>query len=308
MNPAGRDLLAPGPGEPESMVVTAETGDRLHYLDWGGTARPALLLVHGLAATAWTWAPVARRLREGARVLAPDLRGHGLSESPRTGYDLTSLAFDALTVLSANGFGDRVGGARAVVAGHGLGALVAATLAVEAPDSVAAVALVDAGWEALEEATGQTAAEYQRSIGDPPEVLASMSAYLADRRGYDPASWDADQERAARSAVDEKHAGHVAPVIRAHALCACVEAMFSYDPRAVFTRLRVPLLIALSESGSADDTQARERRMALDELTAARAAAGLPQPDVRVFAGAGHNLMRYRAAELAAALEGLLGT
>ncbi len=306
MNPIGRDPLAPWPGEPESMVVTVETGDRLHYLDWGGAARPALLLVHGLAATAWSWAPVARRLRGAARVLAPDLRGHGLSESPRTGYDLTSLAFDALTVLSATGYGAGVGGPRAVVAGHGLGALVAATLAVEAPDSVAAVALIDAGWEALEEATGQTADEYQRSIGDPPEVLASMAAYLADRRGYDPASWDADQERAARAAVDEKHAGHVAPVIRAHALRGAVEAMFSYDPRAVLTRIDLPLLIALSESGLADDAQARERRVALDELIAARAAGGRPPPEVRVFPGAGHNLMRYRPAELADALLALL--
>jgi pimeloyl-ACP methyl ester carboxylesterase len=290
------------------MIVTAETGDRLHYLDWGAAARPALLLVHGLAATAWSWAPVARRLRGAARVLVPDLRGHGLSESPRTGYDLTSLAFDALTVLSANGYGAGVGGPPAVVAGHGLGALVAATLAVEAPESVAAVALIDAGWEALEEATGQTASEYQRSVGDPPEVLASMAAYLADRREYDPATWDADQERAARAAVDEKHAGHVTPVVRTHALRAAVEAMFRYDPRAVLTSLDVPLLIAVSESGLADDVSARERRVALDEVIAARGAAGLPPPDVRVFAGAGHNLMRYRPAELSAALRTLLET
>jgi pimeloyl-ACP methyl ester carboxylesterase len=304
----GEPSLAPWPGEPESMLVTAETGDRLHYLDWGTGAAtlPPLLVIHGLGATAWSWAPVARRLRDVTHVLAPDLRGHGLSDSPRNGYDLTDLAFDALTVLSANGYGAGVGGRRAVIAGHGLGALVAATLAVEVPASVAAVALVDAGWEAFEEATAQTAAEFVRSIGDPPEVMASMSHYLADRREYDPASWDADQERAARSAVDEKHAGHVAPVLRPHALRATVEAMFGYDPRAVITRIDAPLLMVVAESGAADDVQARERRLALDDLIVARTGDGRPPPEVRIFSSTGHNLMRYRPQQLSAALIELL--
>ena len=184
--------------EPDSLIVTADTGDRLHYLDWGGppadrTLLPALLLIHGLGATAWSWAPVARGLRDRTRVLALDLRGHGLSDSPRSGYDLESLAFDALTVLVANGYGTDADGPPAAVAGHGLGAMVGATMAALQPGSIAALALVDGGWEDMAEATGVDAAEYQRTIGDPPEVLASMDAYLADRREFDPATWDADQ-------------------------------------------------------------------------------------------------------------------
>src|SRR5688572_13391430 len=96
--------------EPESLVVTMDTGDRVHYLDWGRptTEReplPPLLLIHGLQQTAWAWAPICRRLSTRTHLLAVDLRGHGLSDSPRTGYDLESLAYDALTVLSANGYG-----------------------------------------------------------------------------------------------------------------------------------------------------------------------------------------------------------
>src|SRR4051812_13076899 len=197
--------LPESPDSPESLVVTADTGDRLHFLDWGSasTARsqvPPLLLIHGLSATAWTWAPIARRLRDITHVLALDLRGHGLSDSPRTGYDLESLAYDALTVMVANGWGRDANGPAAVVAGHGLGAIVAATMAGIQPDSIAGLALVDGGWEDLGESTGLTAAEFERSIGDPPEVLASMDAYLADRRDFDPETWDTDQERAARAA------------------------------------------------------------------------------------------------------------
>lgn len=284
-----------------------DTGDRLHYLDWGRQGQlPPLLLIHGLQATAWAWAPIARRLRSATRVLALDLRGHGLSESPRSGYDLESLAYDALTVLSANGFGEDLDGPPAAVAGHGLGAAVAVTMANLRPHSVAALALVEGGFEDLAEATGQTAADYQRSIGDPPEVMASMAAYLADRRDFDPETWDADQERAARAAVDEKHAGHVTSIVRAHALRGSVEALFSYRPRVALAKVAAPVLIAVAESGAADDETTRERRLALDDVVRARTAAGVAPPDIRVFQGSGHNLMRYRADDLAAALRELL--
>jgi pimeloyl-ACP methyl ester carboxylesterase len=299
------------PFEPESLVVTMDTGDRLHYLDWGGPAQgdgalPPLLLIHGLASTAWIWAPIARHLRSVTRVLALDLRGHGLSESPRSGYDLESLAYDALTVLSANGYGADLGGEPAVIAGHGLGAAVAVTMANLRPRSVAGLALVEGGFEDLSEITGMTAADYQRSIGDPPEVMASMAAYLADRRDFDPATWDADQERAARAAVDEKHAGHVASVVRAHALRGSVEALFSYRPRAALAGVAAPVLVAVAESGAADDETLRERRLALDDVARARAAAGVAAATLRAFPGAGHNLMRYRPNELSAALAELL--
>ena len=293
--------------EPDSLVVTTDTGDRIHYLDWGGSAGalPPVLLIHGLGATAGTWTPVARRLHEKTRVLAMDLRGHGLSDSPRAGYDLESLAFDALTVLAANGFGIEVDGPPAVVAGHGLGAMVAAAMAFIQPGSIAGIALVDAGWEALGEATGMTAADFERSTGDPPEVMASMAAYLADRREFDPATWDADQERAARAAVDEKHAGHVGPVTRPHALRGAIEAMFEYRPIETLGGLALPMQIAVAESAS-DDESARERRIALEDVVRARAAAGTQAPDIRRFHGAGHNLLRYRPQELAAALAELL--
>ena len=303
--------LPPWPGEPDSLVVTTDTGDRIHFLDWGSAAQdraslPPLLLIHGLAATAWAWTPIARRLRNSTRVIALDLRGHGLSDSARSGYDLESLAFDALTVAVANSWGRDADGPPFAVAGHGLGAIVAAEMAGIQPDSIAAVALIDGGWEDLGESTGMTAADYERSIGDPPEVLASMDAYLADRREFDPQTWDSDQERAARAAVDEKHAGHVASVVRPFAMHATVDAMFSYRPLDALLDIRVPLLVAVAESGTADDETARERLAALDDVTRARAASGLPPAKIRRFPGAGHNLMRYRAEQLSVALLDLL--
>ena len=107
------------------MVVQLQDGQRIHYLAWaGGPARP-VVLVHGLARTAWTWLPVGRRLAGAHPVVAPDLRGHGASDAPLQGYELESLALDVLTVVAGSGWGEAVEGPPVIVAGHGLGAMIA---------------------------------------------------------------------------------------------------------------------------------------------------------------------------------------
>lgn len=309
--PASRPAPPPDPdAAPESLVVTTSDGVPLHELDWGvqpeATALPPLVLVHGLLGTGWVWAPVARRLCGRVRVVSLDLRGHGLSGQPRTGYDLPSLAYDVLTILSANGWGADVGGPPAVLAGHGAGAMVAAVAAALAPASVAGLALVDGGWESLWDATGMSRNEYAAAIAEPPEVMASMDAWLADRRGYDPATWDADQERAARAQVDEKHAGHVAPILRQSTVRALVDAIDAYRPAEALGNVRCPVRVLVAESGNADDDAARERRLALEDVERIRAAQGYPAAGVSRFAGVGHNLMRYRPGEVAAELLALL--
>jgi pimeloyl-ACP methyl ester carboxylesterase len=257
--------------------------------------------VHGISQTAWSWAPVARRIRAASRTLGIDLRGHGHSDSPRGGYELSSLAWDVLTVLAATGSGVDVGGPPAAVAGHGLGAMVAATMAVVQPSSIAGVALLDGGWEDIGEATRLSRAEFLAAIAEPPEVLTSMDAFLDDRQAFDPGTWDADQERAARAQVDQKHAGHVALVSRPVAVRGMVDAMYAYRPGDVLPRIGCPMVVLVAESGAADDEVVRERRLALDDMVRERRRSGALTRVVR-FAGAGHNLMRYRPAEVAAEL------
>ena len=58
--------------------------------------------------------------------------------------------------------------------------------------------LVDGGWEDVAETSGMEPDEFLRGLDEPPEVLRSMAAFLADRRDFDPATWDADEEAGAR--------------------------------------------------------------------------------------------------------------
>ncbi len=280
--------------EPAGFVVEVAPGDRVHFLDWGDAGQ-GVLLVHGLSNTAWSWTPVARRLRSVRHVCAMDLRGHGLSDAPTSGYDPETFAGDVIAVAEGCGL---LGAAddRLVLAGHGFGAIVAAWAAVELGARCRGVVLVDGGWESIEQTSGMDLVEFMRNLDEPPEVMRSTTAFLADRAGFDPSTWDADQERAARATVVETHAGKVVPATRPHALRASVEAMFGYDPSTTLPRIQAPIvaLIAADEDGS--------RMAALEAASVAMVAAGRPAIAVTSYRHDGHNLMRYRPDAVAAAI------
>jgi pimeloyl-ACP methyl ester carboxylesterase len=296
---------APDPAaEPDGFVVVVDPGDRIHFLDWGGetpTGAPGVLLIHGLSNTAWSWTPVARRLRGVRHVVAMDLRGHGLSDAPTDGYDPATFADDVLAVAEGSGLlagpGDRV-----VLAGHGFGAIVAAWAAAAMGERCAGLVLVDGGWESLEAASAMDVDEFLRGLDEPPEVMRSMAAYLADRAAFDPGTWDADQERAARATVVETHAGRVVPSTRPHAAEASVRAMFRYDPLATLAGVVAPV-VAVSAAG--DETGSRAR--ALAAASDARATAGHGRIRAATFDHDGHNLMRYRPDAVSAAILSVAG-
>jgi pimeloyl-ACP methyl ester carboxylesterase len=241
-----------------------------------------------------------------------DLRGHGLSDAPTSPYDPDQLAEDAIAVAEGSellavdlGTATATESARApvVLVGHGFGAIVAAWTAARLGPRCARLVLVDGGWEHLRSTTGMEPDEWLRELDEPPEVLRSIDAFLEDRAGFDPDSWDADQERAARAAVTELPAGHVVPSIRPHALARSVEAMFAYRPSVVLPAVEAPIVALVALVASGDENGRRTR--ALEEAQAARVAAGRRPIEVRSFPGVGHNLMRYIPAEVTAAILGI---
>jgi pimeloyl-ACP methyl ester carboxylesterase len=63
------------------------SGYRMAYRQWGDTSRAeAVVLVHGITSSALSWVRVAPRLADETRVIAVDLKGHGDSDRPPTGY------------------------------------------------------------------------------------------------------------------------------------------------------------------------------------------------------------------------------
>ncbi len=123
------------------MAEVVARGVRFHVQRLGDHGPPTVML-HGmlignLATWYFTAAPaVARR---GRRVLLFDLRGHGRTERVAEGYDVASMAGD-LDALATPFAGD----AKLSLVGHSWGALVALRFALDHPQRVARLVLVDA--------------------------------------------------------------------------------------------------------------------------------------------------------------------
>jgi pimeloyl-ACP methyl ester carboxylesterase len=74
---------------------TRVNGVRLHYVEAG--EGPTVVLLHGFPETHRSWdLQVPFLVAQGFRVIAPDLRGYGESERPRSGYDLSTLVADVV--------------------------------------------------------------------------------------------------------------------------------------------------------------------------------------------------------------------
>jgi pimeloyl-ACP methyl ester carboxylesterase len=104
-----------------------------------GTGPTPVLAVHGITGSHRSWTAVARCLGDTVTVVAPDLRGRGHSGALPGPYGLDVHVGDLLAVL------DHRGVERAVVAGHSMGAYIAARFAAAHPDRTAGVVLVDGG-------------------------------------------------------------------------------------------------------------------------------------------------------------------
>jgi haloacetate dehalogenase len=105
-------------------------------------ARPPLLLLHGFPQTHAIWHRVAERLCETFTLVMPDLRGYGDSDKPdgppdHSAYSKRTMALDVLTLM--RDFGHE----QFFVCGHDRGGRVAHRLALDHPQAVHALALLD---------------------------------------------------------------------------------------------------------------------------------------------------------------------
>jgi pimeloyl-ACP methyl ester carboxylesterase len=112
-------------------------GRRISYLTAG--EGPVLLLVHGIASDSEAWRASLPLLARRARVIAPDLPGHGASGKAPGDYSLGSLASSLRDLLV------KLGHERATVMGHSLGGGVAMQFAYMFPERTERLVLVSSG-------------------------------------------------------------------------------------------------------------------------------------------------------------------
>lgn len=108
----------------------------ISYLQWSDRGMP-LLLLHGLADHALVWSSLGDYLSSNYQVIAPDLRGHGESGKPATGYHFQDYIGDLRALIN------HLGWTQAHILGHSWSAKIAAIWATQQPEVFKSLILVD---------------------------------------------------------------------------------------------------------------------------------------------------------------------
>lgn len=131
-----------------SRYLPVRDGTKLRLVDWSSAASPAgtpIVLVHGLASNARLWDGPARHLSQtGHRVVAVDLRGHGLSEKPDHGYSVSEVATDVADIVDQL-CRENSTWKRPLVIGQSWGGNIVVELAAQFPDIIRGIVAVDGG-------------------------------------------------------------------------------------------------------------------------------------------------------------------
>jgi pimeloyl-ACP methyl ester carboxylesterase len=278
------------PTIPTDLTVPGD-GIGLHARDWGGSGQ-AVVLLHGLASNARIWDGVAPRLAAaGPRVVALDLRGHGASDQPSSGYDFGTVGRDLEAALAGLGL------ERPVVVGHSWGANVALGYAADRPGAAAGLVLVDGALLGVAEWAGATREEARRRMA-PPRFAVPLADWLARAGRFDAGGsagqpWVRDYLRAG---VDVDDRGVARSRFRFDNHLQVVDALWDQRPAALYPLVGCPVL--LCPAGDPDDSAVAAAKRA----GVARALDLLPSANVTWFEDTMHDIPLQRPAELAAEL------
>jgi branched-chain amino acid transport system permease protein len=117
-------------------AIRIPNGLQIFYREHGSGDR-VVLFIHGNTASSLWWERTMANLPAGVRAVAPDLRGCGDSDKPAPPWSMADLAEDIYQFTQA------IGLKRCAVVGHSLGGGVAQYLAVNHPDLVERLMLIN---------------------------------------------------------------------------------------------------------------------------------------------------------------------
>jgi len=250
---------------PES--IETRDGTRLFLLDWGAGA--PIVFVHGFTLNADVWEHQMMHLAErGHRCVAYDRRGHGRSEKSWSGYDFDTLANDLADVLATLDLRE------VTLVGHSIGACeVVRYLSRHGAERVSRVVLVSAAVPSVLHAP------------DAPQGLTveTFEWMIAEMERDRPAYYASVAPRVFGDEIPEERYRWVMSIALQTSLRAavgCTRAQSRDDFTNDLAAVTMPTLIV---HGSADQSNPVA-------LTAARAAAAIPNSQLIVYDGAPHGL------------------
>lgn len=275
---------------------------RFHYLHWnlGDTGRPALLL-HGLASNARIWDLTAPYLVErGLLPLAPDLRGHGLTDKPEGDYGFDTFHRDLLAFVNAMELD------RPIIVGHSWGGMLALDFAARfpaGPRAPAGIVLIDGGMTQMDDHGATWEATRDRLT--PPRLAGTpLDTFVARLTRPNP-RWvpgeEAIQIILANFEITEDET--ISPRLDFDHHMQIVRAMWDFKTYASFERVRCPVLLVPARP--AEPISASEQEyLVKKEQGIEQARQRLKWLTVRWMENSVHDIPLQRPAELADIIAG----
>ncbi len=177
----------------KEIVVSKSPLVRLSVIDAGRSpAERTLFFIHGFGGYAMQWEQQLIEFADRSRVVALDLRGHGLSDRPASAYTVDELVGDIERVVDALRLPRRF-----VVLGHSFGGALAASYAVKHPDRVERLILASTSVEFELNPLIRFAFRLPTTIAEPiramfPKSLAAPASVLKAMYHDALSKWDGD--------------------------------------------------------------------------------------------------------------------
>lgn len=260
-------------------LVTA--GDvQLAVREYGPTPSQSasVLLVHGLSSNSLLWHGAATELaRLGYHVVAVDLRGHGLSSKPDTGYDIPTVSRDLAMLIESLGL------CRPVVVGQSWGGNVVLELAYRHPGSTRGVCCVDGGLIALAQQfkSWEQCAQEMR----PPPLAGIRSAEFQSTILKHYSGWPEAAISGTLACMQRNDDGTMSPWLTLERHMLVLRGLWEHAPHDTLRHLQLlkqPVLFTLADSG---DDLSKDKRENYE-----RAASDNDVVRIEWFAPAHHDL------------------
>ena len=255
---------------------------------------PAILALHGLASNARWWDLVGADLAPAHRLLAVDLRGHGQSDRPETGYDFDTVIDDLRQVV------DALTVQPLVVVGHSWGASVALAYAAARPELVLGAVCVDGGATDLKAYFGPSWAVAEQTMR-PPQISGITADALRTWMESSPMSEGSDPETAAAIMLgnfEDDGSGHLRPHLHVEQHMQIARHLFELDSYELMSRVRCPVLFIPAGAPDHEDTPKVRAMERAQSVLGGRARV--------VWVDGIHDIPVQRPHEVAAAIEDFL--
>jgi pimeloyl-ACP methyl ester carboxylesterase len=154
------------------MIKAKGNGVKIQLALWKGKGKE-IFCIHGLTANCRCWDLIASSLSPRHKVIAMDLRGRGLSDSPSSGYSVKHHCRDILSVM------DDLNLERPVLMGHSLGAFISLVFAAQHPKRVDRLILVDGGGKLSKDQMDKVFVGIKPSLDRLGQVFPSFKSYLS---------------------------------------------------------------------------------------------------------------------------------